>query len=43
MFRSYAANGLIGNGNALRWLLGRPPTTLADFAADVARAANAPG
>jgi hypothetical protein len=34
MFRSYAANGLIGNANVLGWLLGRRPTTLAQFAAD---------
>ena len=34
MFRSYAANGLVGNANVLGWLLGRPPATLAQFAAD---------
>ncbi len=34
MFRSYAASGLIGNANVLGWLLGRRPTTLAQFAAD---------
>jgi NAD(P)H dehydrogenase (quinone) len=34
MFRSYAANGLVGNANVLGWLLGRRPTTLAKFAAD---------
>jgi len=32
MFRYYADNGLVGNPNVLRWLLGRPPTTLAEFA-----------
>jgi NAD(P)H dehydrogenase (quinone) len=37
MFRSYAADGLIGNANVLTWLLGRSPTTLAQFAADVLR------
>ena len=31
MFRYYAQHGLIGNPGALRWLLGREPTTLADF------------
>jgi NAD(P)H dehydrogenase (quinone) len=32
MFRYYAQHGLIGNCNTLRWLLGREPTSLADFA-----------
>jgi NAD(P)H dehydrogenase (quinone) len=31
MFRYYAHYGLIGSPNVLRWLLGRPATTLADF------------
>jgi NAD(P)H dehydrogenase (quinone) len=31
MFRYYAEHGLIGNSNALRWLLGRAPTSLAGF------------
>jgi uncharacterized protein YbjT (DUF2867 family) len=31
MFRYYAEHGLIGNPNALRWLLGRAPTSLAGF------------
>jgi uncharacterized protein YbjT (DUF2867 family) len=31
MFRYYAAHGLSGNPNALSWLLGRAPTSLADF------------
>jgi NAD(P)H dehydrogenase (quinone) len=31
MFRYYAQHGLIGNSSTLRWLLGREPTTLADF------------
>jgi uncharacterized protein YbjT (DUF2867 family) len=35
MFRYYAAYGLVGNPNALRWLLGRAPTTLAEFVARV--------
>jgi NAD(P)H dehydrogenase (quinone) len=34
MFRSYAANGLVGNANVLGWLLGRRPASLAQFAAD---------
>jgi uncharacterized protein YbjT (DUF2867 family) len=37
MFRSYAADGLIGNANVLTWLLGRSPTTLAAFATDASR------
>jgi NAD(P)H dehydrogenase (quinone) len=32
MFRAYARDGLKGNPNVLGWLLGRPPTSLADFA-----------
>lgn len=36
MFLSYANDGLKGNPNVLRWLLGRAPTTLAEFAARVA-------
>lgn len=36
MFLSYANDGLKGNPNILGWLLGRPPTTLAEFAARVA-------
>jgi uncharacterized protein YbjT (DUF2867 family) len=32
MFRYYAAHGLIGNANPLTWLLGRAPTTPAEFA-----------
>jgi uncharacterized protein YbjT (DUF2867 family) len=35
MFRYYAAYGLVGNANVLRWLLGRAPTTLAEFLSDV--------
>ena len=31
MFRYYARHGLVGNCNTLRWLLGREPTSLADF------------
>ena len=35
MFRAYARDGLKGNCNVLGWLLGRPPTSLAGFAARV--------
>jgi NAD(P)H dehydrogenase (quinone) len=38
MFRAYARDGLKGNPNVLGWLLGRPPTSLAAFAARVAAA-----
>jgi len=38
MFRSYAAQGLVGNTNVLAWLLRRSPTTLAQFAAEALRA-----
>jgi NAD(P)H dehydrogenase (quinone) len=37
MFRSYAADGLVGNANILTWLLQRSPTTLAQFVADSLR------
>jgi NAD(P)H dehydrogenase (quinone) len=37
MFRSYAADPLVGNANVLTWLLGRRPTTLVEFAADASR------
>jgi NAD(P)H dehydrogenase (quinone) len=33
MFRYYAAHGLVGNTNTLRWLLGRAPTSLTSFLA----------
>jgi NAD(P)H dehydrogenase (quinone) len=36
MFRAYARDGLKGNSNVLSWLLGRPPTSLAAFAARIA-------
>jgi NAD(P)H dehydrogenase (quinone) len=36
MFRAYARDGLKGNPNVLGWLLGRPPTSLATFAARIA-------
>jgi NAD(P)H dehydrogenase (quinone) len=36
MFRAYARDGLKGNPNGLGWLLRRPPTTLAAFAARIA-------
>ena len=35
MFVSYAGDGLKGNPNVLRWLLGREPVTLREFAAKV--------
>jgi NAD(P)H dehydrogenase (quinone) len=38
MFRAYARDGLKGNPNVLTWLLGRPPTSLAAFAARMAAA-----
>jgi uncharacterized protein YbjT (DUF2867 family) len=38
MFRAYARDGLKGNPNVLSWLLGRPPTSLAAFAARMATA-----
>jgi NAD(P)H dehydrogenase (quinone) len=38
MFRAYARDGLRGNPNVLGWLLGRPPTSLAHFAARIAAA-----
>jgi uncharacterized protein YbjT (DUF2867 family) len=31
MFRHYARHGLIGNPNALHWLIGRPPNDLPHF------------
>jgi NAD(P)H dehydrogenase (quinone) len=36
MFRYYAAHGLIGNTNTLRWLLGRAPNDLAHFIGRIA-------
>jgi len=38
MFRAYARDGLLGNPNVLGWLLGRPPTSFAAFAAGIAAA-----
>ena len=38
MFDYYARYGLPGNPNVLGWLLGRPPTSYAGFAARVAMA-----
>ncbi len=35
MFRYYERHGLVGNSNTLRWLLGREPTSLLDFAKSV--------
>ena len=37
MFHYYERHGLIGNPNTLRWLLGREPTGLAEFARRAAR------
>ena len=31
MNRHYDTHGLVGNPNVLRWILGRPPTTFAEF------------
>jgi len=41
MFRYYGSNGLIGNPDTLRWLLGRVPHDLAHFLADTIAAATA--
>jgi uncharacterized protein YbjT (DUF2867 family) len=38
MFEAYARDGLKGSPNVLGWLLGRPPTSLAAFAARIAAA-----
>ena len=38
MFQAYARDGLCGNPNVLGWLLQRPPTSLAAFAARMAAA-----
>jgi NAD(P)H dehydrogenase (quinone) len=38
MFRAYARDGLKGNPRMLGWLLQRPPTSLADFAARITAA-----
>ena len=38
MFQAYARDGLKGNPNVLGWLLKRPPTSLASFAARTAAA-----
>ena len=38
MFRAYARDGLKGNPRVLGWLLERPPTSLADFAARITAA-----
>jgi hypothetical protein len=38
MFQAYARDGLKSNPNVLGWLLGRPPTSLASFAARTAAA-----
>jgi uncharacterized protein YbjT (DUF2867 family) len=37
MFRYYAAYGLVGNSNVLRWLLGREPRSLDAFIGEIAR------
>ena len=41
MFQYYEQNGLIGNPNMLRWLLGREPTGLAEFARRAGRRSSA--
>jgi uncharacterized protein YbjT (DUF2867 family) len=41
MFRYYERHGLTGNPNVLRWLLGREPTSLAEFARWAARGPGA--
>src|SRR5438105_15877821 len=41
MFEYYARYGLIGNPNVLGWLLGRPPTSYAAFAARMVMAKTA--
>jgi NAD(P)H dehydrogenase (quinone) len=41
MFRYYGSNGLIGNPNTLRWLLGRAPHDLAHFLAGTMATATA--
>jgi hypothetical protein len=38
MFEAYARDGLKGNPNVLGWLLERPPTSFAAFAARIAAA-----
>jgi hypothetical protein len=38
MFGAYACDGLCGNPNVLGWLLKRPPTSLAAFAARIGAA-----
>ena len=40
MFRYYAAHGLTGNPNVLRWLLGRAPNGLAQFFSRAAKRAG---
>ena len=40
MFRYYAKQGLVGNPNTLRWLLGRPPNGLSVFLSRVAAATS---
>ena len=40
MFRYYAAYGLVGNPNTLRWLLGRAPNDLAHFLGRLAATAQ---
>jgi uncharacterized protein YbjT (DUF2867 family) len=37
MFQHYARYDLMGNPNVLAWLLGRPPTTLADLCSKVVK------
>jgi NAD(P)H dehydrogenase (quinone) len=43
MVAYYHRHGLVGNSNALAWLLGRPPTRLADFLRTAVRELEVPG
>ena len=42
MFQYYERHGLVGNPNVLRWLLGREPTALVEFARRTARGQGLP-
>jgi len=42
MFHYYERHGLVGNPNMLRWLLGREPTTVVEFARRAARGQGLP-
>lgn len=43
LFAHYDSYGLTGNANVLRWLLGREPTTFADYVARELKASQADG